>query len=110
MSESLQIPAPVNEPVRSFAPGTAERESLKKALGEASGHEIEIPLLIGGKEVRTGQTSTARMPHRHGHVLATWHKAGPNEVNLAIRAAAEAHRGWAASKFEDRARIFLRAA
>src|SRR5262245_47315319 len=96
--------SPANEPVRSFAPGTAERQSLKSALAEASGREIEIPLLIGGKEVRTGRISTARIPHRHSHILATWHKAGPAEVAQAIQAAIHAHREWASWKLEDRSR------
>src|SRR6059036_937910 len=72
--------------------------------------KIEIPLLIGGKEVRTGDTGTQVMPHRHGHVLATWHKAGPKEVEQAVKAAADAGREWASWSLEDRASVFLRAA
>src|SRR5881628_1233544 len=75
-----------------------------------SGEKIEIPLLIGGKEVRTGDTGTQVMPHRHRHVIATWHKAGPKEVEQAIRAAAAARREWASWSLEDRASVFLRAA
>src|SRR5262245_36421223 len=101
---------PKNEPVRSYAAGTSERQSIKKALAEMSSQRIEIPLLIGGREVRTGETSTVVMPHRHAHVLATWHKAGKKEVEEAIHAAAEAHREWSSWRFEDRARVFLRAA
>jgi 1-pyrroline-5-carboxylate dehydrogenase len=79
-------------------------------LQEQSKREIEIPLIIAGKEVRTGNTATSVMPHNHGHKLATWHKAGPAEVQQAIQAALEARREWASWKFEDRAAIFLRAA
>ncbi|HLQ77599.1 MAG TPA: aldehyde dehydrogenase family protein, partial [Terriglobia bacterium] len=71
---------------------------------------IEIPLIIGGGEVRTGQMSSVVMPHDHGHVLAKFHKAGAAEVNLAIQAAADAHREWASRRFEDRVAVFLRAA
>jgi len=110
MDGIARIPAPRNESVRSFAPRTSERQSLKSSLAEMSARQIEIPLLIGGKEVRTGRTSTAVMPHHHKHVLATWHKAGRAEVEQAVCAAAEARREWSSWKFEDRARIFLRAA
>src|SRR5688572_5332006 len=99
--------SPANEPVYSYAPRTPERENLKKTLQEMSGRQIEIPLIIGGKEVRTGNTSTVRMPHRHAHVLATWHKAGKQETEQAIQAALAARNDWAAMKLDDRARIFL---
>ena len=74
------VPKPVNEPGQSFQPGSPERDALKQRLSDLTSAEIEIPLLIGGKEVRTGNTSTVVMPHRHEHVLATWHKAGKKEV------------------------------
>src|SRR5438034_3340453 len=105
-----RVPIPINEPVRSFAPGTAERQALKQRLAAMSAETIEIPLVIGGKEVRTGDTGTQVMPHRHSHVIATWHKAGAKEVEQAIKAATEARREWASWSFEDRASVFLRAA
>jgi len=83
---------------------------LKSRLADMSSHQLEIPLLIGGKEIRTGQTSTAVMPHRHAHVLGVWHKADREQVETAVVAAADARREWASWKFEDRASIFLRAA
>src|SRR5262249_45362316 len=101
---------PVNDPIRSYAPGTPDRQSLKNKLSAMSAEKIEIPIVIGGKEIRTGDTGTQVMPHRHGHVIATWHKAGAKEVEQAIKATAEARREWGASKFEDRAAVFLRAA
>lgn len=107
---SFRVPTPINEPVRSYAPGTADRQSLKKKLAAMSAEKIEIPLIIGGREVRTGDVGTQVMPHRHGHVIATWHKAGPKEVELAVNAAKEAHKEWASWNFEDRAAVFLRAA
>jgi len=110
MNGNIQIPIPVNEPVRSYAPGTPERRALKARLAELGAERIEIPLIIGGKEVRTGKTCDAVMPHNHGHVLGTWHKAGTDEVAAAIAAAAEARREWAAWPFEERAAVLLKAA
>ncbi|PYR98286.1 MAG: 1-pyrroline-5-carboxylate dehydrogenase [Acidobacteria bacterium] len=107
---AYRVPIPLNEPVRSYAPGTAERQALKQKIAAMSAEKIEIPLVIGGKEVRTGDTATQVMPHRHGHVLATWHKAGPKEVEQAIKAATDARREWGSWSFEDRASVFLRAA
>jgi 1-pyrroline-5-carboxylate dehydrogenase len=75
-----------------------------------SAERIEIPIVIGGKEIRTGDTGTQVMPHRHAHVIATWHKAGPTEAELAVKAATEARREWASWSFEDRAAIFIKAA
>jgi 1-pyrroline-5-carboxylate dehydrogenase len=101
---------PSNEPVRSFDPGSPERASLKARLKDIPAQLLDIPLVIDGKEIRTGQTSTAVMPHRHGHVLATWHKARKEDVEQAIKAALNARREWSSWKFEDRALVFLRAA
>ena len=110
MSGVIRVPNPVNQPVRSHAPGTPERAELKAKLAELSGETLDIPLLIGGREVRTGMTARAVMPHDHAHVLATWHMAGPAEVRLAIDAAREAWAGWSTMAWEDRAAVFLRAA
>jgi 1-pyrroline-5-carboxylate dehydrogenase len=107
---AYRVPIPINEPIRTYAPGTSDRQALKSKLAAMSAEKIEIPLVIGGKEVRTGDTGTQVMPHRHGQVIATWHKAGAKEVEEAIRAAAEARREWASWTFEDRASVFLRAA
>jgi 1-pyrroline-5-carboxylate dehydrogenase len=102
--------APRNEPVRSYAPGTVEREALKRSIASISGSSFDVPLRIGDREVRTHQTANVTMPHNHRHVIATWHQAGPAEVEQAIQAASEAHREWSTWKLEDRAAIFLRAA
>ena len=107
---SYRVPIPINEPIRSYAPGTSERQALKNKLAAMAAEKIEIPIIIGGKEIRTGNTGTQVMPHRHAHVLATWHKAGAKEVEQAIKAAAEARREWASWNFEDRASVFLRVA
>jgi 1-pyrroline-5-carboxylate dehydrogenase len=105
-----RIPAPRNEPVLTYAPGTPERSALKARLAELSAREIEIPLVIGGREVRTGRTADARVPHRHAQRLARWHQAGKAEVQAAIEAAMQARKSWAAMDPFDRAAIFLRAA
>ncbi|HVQ31101.1 MAG TPA: L-glutamate gamma-semialdehyde dehydrogenase [Vicinamibacteria bacterium] len=105
-----RVPAPVNEPVRAYAPASVERAELKKRLAAMAKERIEIPLIIGGKDVRTGDKAEAVMPHDHHHVLADWHKAGKEHVLQAIDAAKAAQREWASWAWEDRAAVFLRAA
>jgi len=105
-----RVPPPVNEPGRAYAPGSRERASLKARLAAMAAEEIEIPLVIGGKEVRTGTTGRAVMPHRHSHTLARYHKATPEVVLEAVKAARAAHLEWANWPFEDRAAVFLKAA
>jgi 1-pyrroline-5-carboxylate dehydrogenase len=106
----FRIPEPRNEAVLSYAPGTPERAALKAQLAELGGRELEIPLVIGGHEVRTGRIAEARVPHRHGQRLARWHQAGPAEVQAAIEAAMKARKEWGAMAPHDRAAIFLKAA
>src|SRR3989454_414026 len=110
MNSIPRIPTPVNEPVLSYAPGTPERAELKRTLKELSGRQLEIPLVIGGKDVHTGRTVDVVMPHCHRHVLAKAHQAGPAELQAAIAAAREAWRDWSAWGFEQRAAVFLKAA
>src|SRR5262245_28152602 len=110
MNTKTAGPLPYNEPVRSYAPGTADRSGLKARLEELSRKPIEIPLVIGGKEVCTGNTAESTSPHRHSLQLATWHKAGRPEVESAVRAALEARKEWSEWRWEDRAGVFLRAA
>src|SRR5581483_2368334 len=105
-----RVPPPVNEPVRAYAPGSAEKRELKERLRQMAGERIEIPLVIGGEEIRTGATAQAVMPHDHRHVLADWHMAGSEHVARAIDAAREAHREWANWPWADRAAVFLKAA
>src|SRR3989449_5781654 len=103
MNASVKIPPPTSERVLSRAPGTPERAELRRALKDLSARPIEIPLVIGGKEVRTGTTADAVMPHCHRHVLAKVHQAGPPEVRAAVAAAREAWRDWAVWGLERRA-------
>jgi 1-pyrroline-5-carboxylate dehydrogenase len=111
MSDGMfRVPAPRNEPALSYAPGTPERLTLRARLAELAAHEIEIPLVIGGREVRTGRLADARAPHRHAQRLARWHQAGAAEVEAALSAARKARREWAAMPFHERAAVFLKAA
>lgn len=105
-----KVPAPINEPVKSYAPGSAEKIELKAKLESMSAERIEIPAIIGGKEFYSGDKATAVMPHNHQHVLADWHKATPEMVDVAIKAAAEARKDWSEWAWEDRAAILLKAA
>lgn len=106
----FKVPHPINEPVKGYAPGSPERASLAAKVKEMAGQKIEIPLIIGGKEVRTGKLAKAVMPHDHGHVLADVHLGGEAEVKLAIEAAAKAKAEWAAMPWEARVSIFLKMA
>ena len=106
----LNVPFPENEPILGYAPGSPERAALKSAYESLKSEQIEIPLIIGGKEIRTGNMGECRMPHDHGHLLATYHKAGEAEVQMAIDAALEAYKTWSEMPWHDRARIFLKAA
>ncbi len=105
---SLAVPG--NEPIHSYAPGSPERDALKQELGRQTNQEIEIPLIIGGQEVRTGNTGRVVMPHEHAHVLARYHKAGPKEVGMAIEAALSAKKEWESLSWIDRASVALKAA
>ncbi len=104
------IHPPVNEPIRGYAPGSPERASIKARLAAMAGERVEIPLVIGGKCVRTGDLGRSVMPHDHDHVLADFHQARPEDVTAAIAAARDARAEWASWAWEDRAAVFLKAA
>jgi len=106
----VKIPVPINEPLFSYAPGSPEKAALKAELARMKNERIEIPLVIGGKEVRTGKTLPVVQPHDHGHVLADCHQAGAAEIEQAIAAALAAKPAWASLRWEERAAIFLKAA
>ena len=103
-------PPPVNEPIKSYAPGSPEREELKDRLRAMESERIEVPLVIGGKDVSTDETFDAVMPHRKSHVLADVAKGGPEHVQQAIDAARAAHYEWSRTPWHERAAVFLRAA
>ena len=104
------VPPPRNEPIRAYAPGSRERDSLKAQLDLQLKKTVDIPAVIGGKEVRTGRTLDTVCPHDHGHVLGTQHLCGPEQVEQAITAAREAWPVWSELDWEERAAVFLKAA
>ncbi len=105
-----QLPPAENEPMKSYAPGTPERAELKLKLQEMQSQRLDLPCVIGGKEVRTGRTFEAVEPHNKTHVLADVHEGAGPEVEAAIKAAADAWHDWSRTSWEERAAIFLRAA
>ena len=109
-SGTRRLPPPVNEPVKAYAPGSPEKAELKARLKSMAAERLDIPLVIGGKEVRTGDKAQAVMPHDHRHVLADWHRASKDHVAQAVEAAAKAHREWSRWPWEDRAAVLLKAA
>ena len=104
------VPPPVNEPVRSYGPGTPERAALREALAAMKSAPVDIPAIIGGEEVRTGDIATIHAPHAHDVELGTYHKCGTAEVERAAQAAVAARAEWAAMSWDARSAIFLRAA
>jgi 1-pyrroline-5-carboxylate dehydrogenase len=107
---TFSYPMPANEPVKSYAPGSPEREAQQKALAELKKKEIDIPQYIGGRSVRSGDRRPIHPPHERAHVLGHYHAGEGKHVNLAIDAALKAKPGWEAMQWEDRAAIFLKAA
>ena len=110
MNAKFTLPDPINEPIFSYKAGSPEKLELKEMLAKMSSEKIEIPLIIGGKEIKTGNTGEVVMPHNHKHVLATFHKAGDKEIDMAIKASQEAKQKWAQMPWQDRAAIFRKMA
>ncbi|WP_345953247.1 L-glutamate gamma-semialdehyde dehydrogenase [Mucilaginibacter sp. PAMB04168] len=106
----FNVPEPVNEPVLNYGPRSVERAALKAALDEARAQQLDIPMYIGGEEVRTGKTLEVRPPHDHKHLLATYHEGDASHVQAAIDAALGAKANWENLPWEHRAAIFLKAA
>ncbi len=106
----FKLPIPINEPILNYAPGSIEKSELKKKLTELQSKEIEIPLIIGGEEVKSGKTAEIRVPHNLSKKLGVYHKAGEKEVKMAIEAALEARKTWSEMPWEHRASIFHKAA
>ncbi len=106
----ISTPVPENEPIYDYAPGSREREELKRAIALTESSKIDIPLIIAGEEVKTDNLGEVVMPHNHQHVLATYHKAAAVDVQQAIDAAVAAQPAWQALRWEERSAIFLKAA
>ena len=105
-----RVPSPENDPNLTYAPGTPERAELKARLASMASETVDMPIIIGGKEIRSGATEKSVMPHKHGHVLGYFHKATADHVRQAVDAAMVARKEWSSWSFEDRAAVFLRAA
>jgi 1-pyrroline-5-carboxylate dehydrogenase len=106
----FSIPLPQNDPIRAYAPGSPEKVSLKRRLEELKKQELEIPIIIGGEEIKTGNTGKCLIPHDHQKVIGIYHKAGEKEVDKAISAALKARERWSAMPWYERASVFLKAA
>ena len=106
----VQFPLPANEPVKSYLKGSPERVALEAELERQYNTVVEIPLIIGGKEIYTGNVAEVVCPHEHGHVLARYHKAGEKEIRMAIDAAMEVHEQWANTDWTVRAAIVMKCA
>ncbi|MCF7801645.1 MAG: L-glutamate gamma-semialdehyde dehydrogenase [Candidatus Marinimicrobia bacterium] len=106
----VKLPTTVNEPIKNYAPGSPERASLKAKLAELKNQTFEIPLIIGGKEIKTGKLGECRMPHNHKHLLATYHQATAKEIEMAVEASQKAWETWSNMPWEARAAIFQRVA
>jgi len=106
----FDVPIAVNEPVLGYAPGSPEREAVLKAYNKMYNSTVDVPLFIGGEEIRTGDKASMHPPHEHKHLLGEYHSASRKEVEKAIETALEARRKWAATPWENRAGIFLKAA
>ena len=105
-----RVPPAVNEPVRTYAPNSPERASVQRRLEQMASEQVEIPIVIGGRRIKSGDCGKVTMPCDHGHVLATYHKASREHVQDAIKACMVAREEWANWRWEDRAAVFLRAA
>ena len=105
-----RIPPPLNDANKSYLPGSPERMEIKTRLAQMASERIDIPLVIGGCEIRTGRTERSVMPHNHRHVLGDWHVADQSHVGQAIDAALKARREWASWSLQERAAVFLKAA
>jgi len=106
----FNVPTPVNEPVKSYAPGSPERKELQAMLSELRAQEIDVPMYIGSEEVRTGKTRPMSPPHDHQKVLGHFHEGDASHVEQAINAALGAKDAWENLEWEQRAAIFLKAA
>jgi 1-pyrroline-5-carboxylate dehydrogenase len=111
MSNAIyRVPEPANEPVLGYLPGSREKAELKEELERQASQVVEVPLVIGGRRVETGDMGTCVMPHDHGHVLCRYHRAGAGHMEQAIRATSEARAGWQDMPWESRAAVFMKAA
>ena len=100
----------VNEPIKSYGPGSYEKESIKKELERLKSTQIEIPIIINGQEIKTGNMANCIMPHNHNHVLGVYHQASKKEITMAIESCLDAHKTWSTTSLEERCEIFQKMA
>ena len=110
MSNGFKVPVPINEPIKDYAPNSEEKKSLVAKINELSSMKVEIPIIIDGKEIKTGNTGNCVKPYDHAHILGTYHKAGEEEVKMAIESSLDSWNDWSKTSFEFRAKIFLKMA
>ncbi len=110
MSGTIRVPSPINETVRPYAPGDAARTELQTRMAEMASERVDIPVIVGGKEIRTGDTREIRSPHNREQVLGRWHASRPEDIKAGIEASLSAQKDWANWHWEDRAGVFLKAA
>ena len=106
----FKVRTPLNEPVLAYKPGSREKLAVKQELKRLKDEVLEIPLLIGGREIRTNNIREIRIPHNHSHILARYHLAGEKELEMAVEASQKAKESWLQLNWHDRAAIFLKAA
>ena len=104
------VPKPVNEPVKSYAPNSPERTELLATYNKMYNEKVDIPFYIGGKEIRTGNTVSIHPPHDHKHTVGNFHTAEKHHIEEAVDSSMDVRKKWAASPWQDRAAIFLKAA
>ncbi|MBD3170115.1 MAG: L-glutamate gamma-semialdehyde dehydrogenase [candidate division Zixibacteria bacterium] len=107
---NFRVPIPHNEPIYSYAPGTADREKLAQAINKLRKEKIDIPMIIDGEEVRTGDKIEIKSPHNHNQVLGHYYRGGEKEINAAVESCMEAWKSWSHMSWEHRAAVFLKAA
>jgi 1-pyrroline-5-carboxylate dehydrogenase len=110
MSDGFKVPVPINEPIKDYAPNSEEKRSLVQKMNELSSSTVDIPIIIDGKEIKTGNTGNCVKPYDHAHILGTYHKASKEEVKMAIESSLDAWNDWSQTSFEYRAKIFLKMA
>ena len=111
MNETLvKIINATNEPIKQYGPGSHEKESIKQELRRLKSIQVEIPIIINGEEIKTGNMANCVMPHNHNHVLGMYHQASEKEIAMAIDSCLEAHKIWSTTSLEERCKIFQRMA
>ncbi|HRP60277.1 MAG TPA: 1-pyrroline-5-carboxylate dehydrogenase, partial [Vicingus sp.] len=105
----FNVPTAVNEPVKSYAPGSPERKELQEMIAKLKNTTVDLPMVIGGKKIRTNKTVSMHPPHEIAHHLGNYHQGDAQHVNDAINATMEARKTWANTPWQDRAAIFLKA-